>query len=104
MNIQRRVGRFTIPIKLFEVKQIKNSHLKQSFHDAYQQSQFYIPLQSSIFIALFLQTLTLLGGLILFPITVIRGNRFPYHSTESISVSWRLNAHVYPLNITNIVL
>lgn len=85
-------------MKLFGMKQIKNSHLKQfSFHKYYHQSpQFYIALQSSIFLGLFLQTCTLLCRLMLLPIILIRGNRLPCHPTELISVSWGLNAPCSP--------
>lgn len=85
-------------MKLFGMKQIKNSHLKQfSFHKYYHQSlQFYIALQSSVFLGLFLQTCTLLCRLMLLPIILIRGNRLPCHPTESISVSWGLNAPCSP--------
>ena len=63
MNVQRRLGKFTIVVKLFEMKQIKNTHLKLfSFYYYQQLPQFFIPLQLSTLITLLSQLFLSLAG------------------------------------------
>lgn len=101
MNVQRRLGKFTIVVKLFEMKQIKNAHLKLFFFLLLSTTSTILYSRSIIYLDhVTFTTLPLLGRLTLFPITLIIGNRISVFRGSHEGRTPR----VHPLNTTNTVL